>query len=305
MALTNAQTHGAAKQRPLAGIVMRLIAALCISLMIALVKLAETRGVHIIESLFYRQIFALPFVLLLVMQGSGMDAVKTKRPVMHVWRTIVGMTGMVFNFWAVTLLPLAEATALSFTAPIIATIFAIIFLKEVVGIHRWAAIILSFFGVLIIVQPGGGITAFGAFIAMCAATFVASVSIIIRLLGQTESAATTVFWFTVGSLPILLVLMVFYGQSHPLETWPILFGIGLFGGVAQMALTQSLRLAPVSIILPIDYSSMIYATIIGIIVWQAWPSPMTWIGAPIIILAGIYIAWREHKSSIAKASTTA
>ncbi len=289
------------QNRPLPGILVRLLAVASLACMFVCVKLAAERGAHIVELLFYRQLFAFLVLMPFFLAGPGLAALKTDYPKLHISRMIVGLTGMGFNFWAVSLLPLAEATTIGFMVPIFATLLSVILLAEWVGIHRWAAIILGFIGVLIVVQPGDGhIPLFGAAIAITGALFTAWVSVLIRQLGRTEKPATTVFWFTVSSLPLLGGAMLYFGQMHDGETWALIAGAGLFGSIGQLTLTASLRLAPVSTILSMDYTSLIWATLFGYLIWNNWPGPSTWIGAPIIIGCGLYIAWREHRLSMSK-----
>ena len=123
----------------------------------------------------------------------------------------------------------------------------------------------------------------------------ASVSLVLRELGRTESAGVVVFWFTALSVPPLGIGMLFYGQPHDAQTWGLLLMIGLFGGIAQLCLTAALRWAPVSVVLPMDYSSILWTTLLGWAIWGDWPMWTTWVGAALIIASGLYIAWREHR----------
>lgn len=283
-------------ERRLLAILLRLFSAVALTAMFAIVKLAAARGVTLFESLFYRQALALPLVIGVVAAGPGLRSVKTQRPWAHVWRTVLGMTGMALNFLTYLLLPLAEATVLLFTVPIFATILSALVLKEPVGRHRWSAVTLGFIGVLIVVRPGGGgLAAQGVAIGLAAAVVVSGVSITLRQIGRTESASTTVFWFTVLSAVPFGLAMPFLGKVHDPETFGLLLALGLFGGLAQLALTASLRLAPVSVVLPMDYSSLIWSALIGWLVFSTVPSAHLWLGAPLIIASGLYIVYREHK----------
>lgn len=295
--------------RILAGLGLRLFAMLCLSSMAALIKLAETRGAGLLEILFFRQAAAVPLVVLFLMMGPGLASIRTSRIGAHVGRAAVGLVGMVFNFGAVMLLPLAEATTLQFTAPIFATILGALILGEKTGWHRWGAVLLGFAGVLIVAQPGSGhIPVAGAAVGLTAALFVVLIAILLRQLGKTESAGTTVFWFSVLSVPPLAVAWMFDFRTHDPFTWVLLASIGVVGGIGQLALTGALRFAPVSTVVPMDYSSLIWATLYGWLLFGVWPTPYTWLGAPIIIVSGLYIAWREHRlgrASLAEESATA
>lgn len=140
--------------RPLYALALRLIAMLAISFMFAGVKWLSEHGVHIIETLFFRQLLALPVVLVGVMMGPGLASIRTSQMGLHVSRTLMGMIGMVFNFGSYILLPLAEATTIGFSMPLFATILAALFLREPTGIHRWSAVLIGFVGVIVIAQPG-------------------------------------------------------------------------------------------------------------------------------------------------------
>jgi len=285
-------------QRPLFALGLRLIAVACLATMGALIKLASTRGVHLIEILFFRQLLAVPVALAWACAGPGIASLRTRRIGAHITRTGFGITGMVFNFGAVLLMPLAEATTLQFTVPIFATILSALLLKEVAGIHRWSAVILGFIGVLIVVQPGNGhFPLYAGAVGLMAAFMVAAISLQLRELGRTETATTTVFWFSLLSVPALGLVYPFFAQAHDPFTWLLLLGIGLVGGLGQIALTAALRWAPVSVVVPMDYSALIWATLYGWLLFGMLPGTSTWLGAPLVIASGLYIVWREARLS--------
>jgi drug/metabolite transporter (DMT)-like permease len=285
--------------RIMLGLGLRLLAILMLSTMGALIKLVETRGAHLVEIMLFRQFFAIPLVLAWVVVGPGLASLKTRHFGLHVSRSAVGLTGMVFNFGAVLLLPLAEATTFGFTVPIFATILGALVLKEPTGWHRWGAVL----GVLIVTQPGSShIPLGGALVGLTAALFVAIVAIQLRQLGRTESPATTVFWFSTLSVPPLLIGYAFVAAPHDWQTFALLILIGFVGGGAQLALTASLRFAPVSAVVPMDYSSLIWATLYGYLLFGVLPGPWTWVGAPIIIASGLYIVWRERRRGLVRAT---
>lgn len=284
------------EQQPLLGMGLRLLTALLLAIMFAGVKLASQRGVNVIESLFYRQIGTATCATLWVAFGPGFASLKTKRVKAHVGRMALGLTAMGLNFLSFALLPLAEATAIGFSVPIFSVILAAMVLHEPTGKWRWGAVLVGFIGVLVVVQPGGNhLPPIGAFVAMVAALATAAVTIVIRRLGATEAAPTTVFWFAVSSLVPMALVMPFFGHAHDPATWAIVFILSVAGGLAQLTLTAALRFAPVSLVMPMDYSSLIWATLLGILLFQQYPSHWTWIGAPIVIGSGLVIVWREHR----------
>lgn len=303
--------NAVSQNRPLAGIVTRLAAMLSLAFMFAFVKLAGEQGVHVTESLFYRQLIAMPLICFLIWRSQGgWPSIISNKHGLHMLRSALGIFAMGLNFWAMTLLPLADATTISFTVPIFATLFAALVLREKVGIRRWSAILIGFVGVLIVVQPGGSmIPAFGAAVALGGALVTAAVTMVIRMLGRTETSVVTIFWFSVYTLPALTVCAFIYGGGHDAKTWGYLLGVGIFGALGQLCITQSLRYAPVSTIVPMDYSALIWATLFGIVIFDQYPGLSIWLGAPIIIGSGLFIAWREHvkaiKLTVAKAEPSA
>lgn len=289
-------TDRPAEQRPLAGIALRLLTALLLAIMFAMVKLAASRGVNLVETLFYRQIGSAVCAVGLVAAGPGFASLRTRRVGAHVGRMGLGMTAMALNFVAMIMLPLAEATAIGFTVPIFSVVLAALVLGEPTGKWRWGAVAAGFLGVLVIVQPGSGEEPLaGAIVAIVAALITAAVTIMIRRLGATERASTTVFWFAASSLVPLAVLMLWFAKAHDPATWGVLAVIALAGGLAQLTLTGALRLAPVALVMPMDYTSLLWATLLGIWLFAELPTPWTWLGAPIIIASGLVIVWREHR----------
>lgn len=290
--------------RILTGLTLRLFAILCLASMAALIKLAEARGAGFVEIMFFRQLCAVPLVVAWLALGPGLGTVRTARFGAHVVRTLVGLVGMVANFAAIVLLPLAEATTLAFTVPLFATLLGALVLRELVGRWRWTAVAAGFAGVVIVAQPSGGhFPLEGTLIGLAAALLVAVIAILLRQLGRTESAGTTVFWFSLLSLPPLGVAWLFDMHAHDWVTWAMLAGIGTVGGAGQLALTAALRFAPVSAVVPMDYSGLVWATLYGWLLFGVWPTPTTWIGAPLIIASGLVIVWRERVRARAQART--
>src|SRR5690242_12434095 len=222
-------------QQPLAGIALRLLTAFLLAIMFALVKLVSTRGVNVVESLFYRQCGSALCATGLVALGPGFASLRTRRVWAHVGRMALGLGAMGLNFLAFILLPLAEATTIGFSVPIFSVVLAAIVLGEPTGKWRWSAVAAGFVGVVVIVRPGhGDVPLLGASVALAAALLTASVTIVIRRLGATERAATTVFWFAVSSLVPLGLLMLHFAHAHDGATWLLLTALALAGGLAQL-----------------------------------------------------------------------
>ena len=284
------------RDQTLYGIMLRLAAVAAFSVMNVLIKLAEGQGAHLAELLFFRQTFALPVVLAWLAMGPGLGAIRTQRIGAHLSRAVLGLISMCFVFSTILFLPLAEATTLQFTLPIFATVLGAVILKEPTGWHRWGAVAAGFIGVLIVTQPGAGhMASIGVFTGLMGALMSASVSILLRQIGKTESAPSIVFWFSALSVPPTAIGFILYWAPHPIETWALMIAVGLSGGVAQLFMTASLSAAPVSVVVPMDYSGLIWAALYGWAIFGAVPSWSTWVGAPVIIASGLYIVWREHR----------
>ena len=145
-------------------------------------------------------------------------------------------------------------------------------------------------------QPAGrSLPPLGLGLAMLAALGVAGVTITIRQIGKTERTPTIVLWFTCFAMLVTGVFLPFFGQAHDAETWAILLALGLSGGIGQLFLTSSLRFAPVPVVVPFDYTQLLWAVLLGWLLWDTHPATTTWLGAAIIVASGLYTLYREHK----------
>lgn len=290
-----------ARPRPFLALGLRLAAAGTLATLSMLVKLASERGASLTELVFWRQFITLIAITGMLAAMGKLADVKTKRIKAHGGRAAAGITGMFFVYGAVVLLPLAEATAISFTAPFFAVILAVVLFKERVGKFRWGAVALGFAGVLVLTQPGfglgigGGIDPLGATIGLIAAFLVAFISFQLQDLNKTESPWSIVFWFTLFTAPAMALTLPFVYVPHSGETWAIIGAMGLCGALAQLLLTASLRFGSAGVILLMDYTALLWATYYGWSVFDTAPSTNLWLGAPLIIGAGALIAWRERR----------
>jgi len=269
----------------------------------ALLKLASIEGLNAPELVFYRSLFSLPVVLFWVLKRESLASLRPNRPLAHVWRSALGLLSMGLTFQALILLPLADATAINFTAPIFATILSFLILREDVGVHRWGAVVLGFIGVLIVARPGGSsLPVLGLMIALLGAVGQAGVTTTLRHLQRSENVAAIVFWFAVAGIAVGALLMPFFGQVHGLKAMALVAAGGLAGGIGQLLMTSSLR-APVSVVSPFDYLQIVAATIYGWMLFSDVPSPHTVTGAALIAGSGIYTAWREHRRRLREGPT--
>lgn len=263
---------------------MRLTAITGFSIMAALIKLAFAQGASTVEIMFYRSLFGLPPLLLWIALSRKWGAWRTRRPAPHILRSVIGLTAMALGFSALGLLPLAEATTISFIAPLFALALSAPVLGERVGRGRWAAVAAGFAGVVIVVQPGGGtLPLAGTMVALGAAFGVGCVTVTLRSISRTESTQTTVLWFTLFSIAATGALLPWFGHAHDAGTWALLAAIGLTGGVGQLGLTASLRFAPIATLAPVDYLQLLFAVLFGWLLFGAQPALTTWAGAALII----------------------
>ncbi len=282
----------------LRGIALRVLAAACFSVMGAMLKLASTRGVTAPEMIFYRNALGLPLIVGWVLLAPGVKALATRRPLAHVWRAALGLTSMVVVFQALVMLPLAEATTINFTAPVLATILSWLILRERVGRHRWAAVLVGLVGVVVMLRPGetqDPIPALGVVVGLFGALGQASVHITLRHLQASEHVAATVFWFTTAGSIVGLALLPFFGQTHDWSTIAVLAAAGTAGAAAQLFLTGSLSAAPVGVVAPFDYLQLFGAMLLGWLLLGTLPTVHTLAGAALIIAAGLYTVWREQR----------
>ena len=292
-------------QHYLGGIALRLLAMLSLSLMFVLVKRIDAAGIHIVESLFWRQAIVLPMLVGWALTRGGLAIYRTRRIGTHARRAMMGLTGMALNFGGMIFLPMAEATTINLSVPIFAVIFAALFLGEPTGLQRWSAVLVGFLGVLLVLNPttlvAQGFTGhhgLGTLIALGGAVMTALITIQVRDLARTESPMTIVFWFSLISMLPLGLALPFVMTAHGAGEWALLIGLGLLGAVVQLSLTGALRLAPVAVVTPMDYSALLWSIACGWWFFGTLPAETTWIGAPLIVASGLFIAWREHRLHI-------
>lgn len=294
---------------PLKGIALKLCAVLLFIVMSSLIK-ATADHVPPGEAVFFRSFFAIPVILAwLTIRGDLGTGLRVKSPMGHFWRGFVGTTAMGLTFAGLGLLPLPEVTALGYTAPLLVVVFAAMFLDEKVGMFRIGAVALGLVGVLIVLAPrlttlSGPMVqtaeAVGALVVLLGATCAALAQIYIRKLVQSEQTSAIVFYFSLTST-LLSLLTLPFGWVIPGGTETVLLVLaGLLGGLAQIFLTSSYRFADASVIAPFDYASMLFALVIGYVIFQEVPTAQMLSGASLVIVAGIAIILREHRLGLGR-----
>jgi drug/metabolite transporter (DMT)-like permease len=274
------------------GIYFMILAVFLFSCMDALIKWTAA-DYPIGQIVFFRNIFAFIPVMIFVRQAGGIAVLRTKHIGGHLVRGFVGVTAMICVFTAFALLPLGEAVALSLSGPIFLTALSVPMLGEKVGVRRWSAVLVGFIGILVMTRPGAGVFQPAALFAIGGALFYALAMISVRRLNQTESAAAIVFYFTLFAAAVGALSLPFQWTSPDLEGLVMLVGIGLIGGLAQLAMTQAFRLSPVALIAPFDYGALVFAVSFGYIIWGDVPDGYIIVGSLIVIASGLYILHRE------------
>jgi drug/metabolite transporter (DMT)-like permease len=278
------------------GIALRIGATTCFAFMAAMIKLGYEAGVSTPELAFYRFAFGLPPLLIWIAWSGNFGAWRTSRPTAHVWRGVIGLATMVAAFSSLAYLPLAESTTIGFAAPLFAVMLSALVLREKVGRHRWSAVAIGFLGVVLVMRPDASdLPAIGLALAVLAAFGVGVVTITIRQIGLTEHPQTTVLWFSLFAMAAMGLLLPFHARLHEPSTWAILAALGAFGGLGQIFLTTSLRYAPVSVVVPFDYTQLLWAVLLGALIFGNAPPGSTWLGAAVIVASGLYTLYREHK----------
>ena len=291
------------------GIVLKLISAVLFAVMSALIRYLGVRY-PIGEVVFYRSAFAIvPIILIYAWRGELAATVRTERPLGQLNRGALSVVGMFCNFGALARLPLVESNAISFTSPLFSVAFAALFLKERVRIYRWSAVIVGFIGVLVVLAPhlsGDELT-----IAMASATSVGGVIYAIagsittagtmiqtRLLTQSETSSSIVFYFSLICALAGLVTWPFGWIAPSGFEFLVLAAIGFLGGMGHILLTESYRYAAASVVAPFDYTSMIWALILGYAMFGETPTVMIVVGSAIIAAAGLFVIWRERQLAL-------
>jgi drug/metabolite transporter (DMT)-like permease len=291
--------------KPFLGIALKVASALAFTLMAALIK-AVSASYPTGQLVFFRSAFALlPLLAWLAWQGDLVNAVRTHNLRGHVLRSLIGCTGMFAGFVALSRLPLTDAVAIGYAAPLIVVILAALVLKETVRAYRWSAVAVGFLGVMVMLWPhlsGGALahglaggSAVGALFGLLGACCAAGATIQVRRLTKTERTGAIVFYFTILSSAFGLATIVLGWPMPSARDWGLFVVIGILGGIGQILLTQSYRYGDASLVAPFEYTTMIWALLIGWFAFGQWPAPIVLAGAAIVAAAGMFVLWREHR----------
>jgi drug/metabolite transporter (DMT)-like permease len=275
-----------------------LISGLCVAAMSACVR-------HISGELnpmvigFFRVIFGLlalaPFLL-----RSGIGTLRTQRLGLHAVRGALNVTGMLTYFTALSLTPMAKVTALGFSAPLFATVLALVVLGETIRARRVTALIVGYLGALVIVRPGFAALDAGSLYALASASAWGLGMIVIKVLSRTESSMTITVYMTLFGMPLALMAAAPVWQTPTLIQAAWLAAIGILASLANLSVAQAFKEADLTAVLPLDFTKLIWASMIGYLAFAEVPSPWTWLGGAMIFSAATYIAFRERRTKAAR-----
>src|SRR5215510_3167436 len=259
-----------------------------------------TQRLPAVEVAFFRNVCGL-VVILPLLARHGLGLFYTKRLGLHVLRAVLNVASMLAFFVGLSMTPLARATALSFTAPLFTALLGALLLGEVFRWRRWTAIFAGFFGALVILRPGLHTFDFASVLVLVSSLLWSMALIDIKVLGRTDSSMTITAYVTVLMIPMTLIPAMLVWQTPMLDLWGWLIFIGVIGTLGQLIVTEAVKLADMTVLMPFDFLKLVWATFLGIIFFAEVPDLLTWVGGAIVFGSSFYIVWREAKLRKAKA----
>jgi drug/metabolite transporter (DMT)-like permease len=273
-------------------VLMMLVATLLFSGMHATIRYMS-RELHPFEIVFFRNLFGIVAVLPWFLR-YGLQPLRTTRFPLHATRACLNICSMFCFFYALSITPLAEAATLSFMGPVFSTVFAVLFLKEVVGAWRWIAIAIGFGGTLVILRPGFVDVGLGPLLAVSSAIIWAVTVIGIKELTKTDSAVTITSYMILLLVPLALIPASFVWEWPTWRQLGWLCLLGTLGSTGHLFMNQALREAETSLVMSLDFSRLVWVALIGFVVFAELPTIYTWIGG-IMIVGAVFVTYREQK----------
>lgn len=258
-------------------------------------KVLATEEYHPHQVVFFRHGVAFLLMLVLFAPRHGPSILVPRRPGLQILRGLCAIISSILYFTGLAHLPLATAAAISFTSPLLVTALSVPLLREAVGPRRWAAVAVGFAGAMIVIRPAGfGPGDWAAFFIVGSASFGALYQIMTRKLAGQDHAETTNIWSGMVGTVVATVLVIFVWRTPTeIHVWVLLVGMGLTGGIAHFLLTKAFERGPAALLSPFNYLQLIGAALLGFILYRDLPDAWTWVGAGVIVAAGLYIAHRE------------
>ncbi len=255
---------------------------------------ALSEQVESVQTAFFRAFISVILLLPLIATGR-VKPWESPRLAGHFWRTSMGTISMVLGFYAISMLPLADATALGFSQPLFSVCVAALIAGEKVRWRRWSATIMGFVGVLIMVRPGAGSLQPGALLALCNAMSVAVSIYLVRRLSESETPLMILTQFAIFSTLLLAVPAIWVWRWPDAWGWTLAVGVALSATVGQFFWVQAFKAGEMSAVAPFEYMRLPFAVFMGWLVWGEMPVVWTYVGASIVIASTLYIAHREHQ----------
>lgn len=250
--------------------------------------------VESVQTAFFRAFFSVLMLLPLMLNGR-VKPWHSQRKVGHFWRTLMGTVSMVLGFYAVSMLPLADATALAFSQPLFSVVVAALIVGEKVRWRRWGATLVGFAGVLVMVRPGAGSLQPGAIVALANAMTVALSILLVKRLSDSESPLMILTQFAIFSTLLLVVPAIWVWRWPSAWGWALAVGVSASATVSQYFWVQAFKSGEMSAVAPFEYLRLPFAVFVGWLVWGEMPVIWTYVGAAIVIASALYIAHREHQ----------
>ena len=269
------------------------LSGICAVMMNVLIRVAA-QSMHPFEVAFFRCLFGLLLVLpWIVRDGPGL--LRSRNAGFYLLRAGVGLVSMATWFYGITVVPLATATAVNFTAPLFATIAAVLVLHEDVRLRRWSAVVIGFIGVLVIMRPGRERLDANLLILLVSAASAAMNNITVKFLARTEKPGNIVAMFMLYLTPLSLIPALFFWRWPDLATLAALFGLGCLGTIAHFSVARALAAADASACAPFEFVRLPFAALVGFLWFGEVTDAWTWAGAAIIAGSSIYVAHREAR----------
>jgi drug/metabolite transporter (DMT)-like permease len=284
--------------RPVVGVLLKLASVVLLSSLAACVKYLGD-GVPTGQIIFVRGVISAAVLGGIAWRFEGLQILRTGRLKSHALRSLAGTASMFCWFTALTLIPLADFTAISFTAPLFLTVLAMLFLGERIHAYRWTALAIGFVGVLITIGPhlSFGGSSYGVLVAFGAAVFSALAIVTLRSMSGAggEHPLAITFYFSLTTVIVSAVTALWGWPMPTAEQWTFIVIAALLGAFGQLLMTMSYRYAEASTLAPLDYTNLLFAVALGYYVFAEVPHWSMWIGAPLVIVAGLIILWREYQ----------
>lgn len=277
---------------PARAILMMVASVAFFAVMDALVKDLGARY-PTMQVMFFRSLFAFVPILFLILHGGSLKALRVNSLSGHLLRSLVGVAAMFCFFHAYARMPLADVVAISFAAPVFVVALSVPLLGETVGPRRWAAVLVGFVGVMIMIRPDAGLLTSVAVVPLLGTLFFALAMIVLRRLGRTETSASVAFTFTLACTVVSGLALPFVWVTPDLLDLAALIAVGLLGGVGQILMTAAFKHGDVAVIAPFEYTAMVWATLLGFVFWGEVPGLNIWTGVAIVMASGLFILFRE------------